>query len=55
MSTILVLLIGALIVGAGCLTVTRRNPIHAALSMLVALCGLGGACTSLDSARRSQG
>jgi NADH-quinone oxidoreductase subunit J len=36
---ILVLLLGAVMVCAGVFTVTRRNPIHAALSMLVALSG----------------
>ena len=36
MSTFLVLLVGALIVVAALMTVTQRNPIHAALSMLVA-------------------
>jgi len=41
-SALLVLLVGAVIVTAGIVTVTRRNPIHAALSMLVALGGVGG-------------
>lgn len=41
MPAILVLLIGALMVVAGIVTVTRRNPIHAAMAMLVAL-----ACTA---------
>lgn len=40
MSTMLVLLAGAVVVAAALLTVTRKNPIHAALSMLVALCGV---------------
>ncbi len=40
MSTLLVLLAGAVVVAAALLTVTRKNPIHAALCMLVALCGV---------------
>jgi len=36
-----VLLIGAVIVLAGLFTVTRKNPIHAALSMLISLGGVG--------------
>lgn len=40
MSMFLVLLLGALVVGAALVTVTQRNPVHAALSMLVALAGL---------------
>jgi NADH-quinone oxidoreductase subunit J len=40
-TSFLTLLVGALIVAAGLVTVTRRNPIHAALSMLVALGGIG--------------
>lgn len=40
MSTLLVLLAGAVIIAAALLTVTRKNPIHAALAMLVALCGV---------------
>lgn len=40
MSSMLVLLAGAIIVASGILTVTRRNPIHAALSMLIALGGV---------------
>ena len=41
MSTFLVMLVGVLIVVAALMTVTQRNPIHAALSMLVALGGVG--------------
>ena len=40
MSTLFVFALGALIVVAGLLTVTRRNPVHSALCMLCALCGL---------------
>src|SRR5688572_22462022 len=36
----LILLAGAVVVVAAILTVTRKNPIHAALSMLVALGGV---------------
>ncbi len=42
MPTFLVLLVGALIVVAGATTVTRKNPVHAALAMLVALAGVAG-------------
>lgn len=41
MSAFLVLLTGAVIVLSALVTVTRRNPIHAALSMLIALGGVG--------------
>ena len=40
MPTFLTLTIGTIIVVAALLTVTRRNPIHAVLSMLVSLCGI---------------
>lgn len=49
MSALLVLLVGAVIVTAGIVTVTRRNPIHAALSMLIALGGLAGLFLSLHA------
>lgn len=49
MSALLVLFVGAVIVTAGIMTVTRRNPIHAALSMLVALAGLAGLFLSLNA------
>jgi NADH-quinone oxidoreductase subunit J len=44
-----VLLVGAVIVVAGLVTVTRRNPIHAALSMLIALGGVGALMVGLKS------
>jgi NADH-quinone oxidoreductase subunit J len=40
MPTFLTLALGTIIVVAALLTVTRRNPIHAVLSMLVSLCGI---------------
>ena len=43
------LLVGAVVVVAGIVTVTRRNPIHAALSMLVALSGVAGLFLGLRS------
>ncbi|MGE0706484.1 MAG: NADH-quinone oxidoreductase subunit J [Planctomycetota bacterium] len=49
MSAILVLLVGAVIVVAALVTVTQRNPIHAALAMLVALAGVGGLMIGLKS------
>ncbi|MBX3468238.1 MAG: NADH-quinone oxidoreductase subunit J [Planctomycetes bacterium] len=49
MPTLLVLLAGAVIVAAGIVTVTRRNPIHAALSMLVALGGVALLMLALHS------
>lgn len=39
MPALLVLLLGAVMVFAGVVTVTRRNPIHAVLAMLVSLSG----------------
>lgn len=41
MSAFLVLLVGVVILVAALMTVTQRNPIHAALSMLIALAGVG--------------
>lgn len=49
MSTFLVLLVGAVIVLAALATVTQRNPIYAALSMLVALGGVGALMIGLKS------
>ncbi|MBL4845146.1 MAG: NADH-quinone oxidoreductase subunit J [Planctomycetes bacterium] len=49
MSTFLVLLVGALIVVAALMTVTQRNPIHAALSMLIALGGVGALMIGLKA------
>lgn len=49
MSTFLVLLVGAVIVLAALATVTQRNPIHAALSMLVALAGVGALMIGLKA------
>lgn len=40
MSSLLVLLAGAVVIAAALLTVTRKNPIHAALWMLIALGGV---------------
>lgn len=50
MPTFLVLLVGALIVVAAATTVTRKNPVHAALAMLVALAGVAGLFLGLHSA-----
>lgn len=41
MNAFLVLLVGAVIVLAGLFTVTRKNPIHASLAMLISLGGVG--------------
>ena len=49
MSAFLVLLFGAVVVVAGLFTVTRRNPIHAALCMLVALAGVAGLMLGLQA------
>lgn len=49
MSTFLVLLVGAVIVLAAFATVTQRNPIHAALCMLVALGGVGALMIGLKA------
>jgi len=48
-SSFLILLIGLVVVGAAFFTVTRRNPIHAALSMLVSLAGVGFLMLALRS------
>jgi len=48
-STFLVLLVGVLIVVAALMTVTQRNPIHAALSMLIALGGVGALMIGLKA------
>ena len=49
MSSILVLVIGALTVVAALVTVTQKNPIYAALSMLVALGGVAALMLGLRS------
>lgn len=49
MSTFLVMLVGVLIVVAALMTVTQRNPIHAALSMLIALAGVGALMIGLKA------
>ena len=49
MASLLILLAGAVVVVAGLVTVTQRNPIHAALAMLVALCGISGIMLALRS------
>jgi NADH-quinone oxidoreductase subunit J len=48
-ASLLILLAGAVIVIAGIVTVTRRNPIHAAMSMLVALGGVAGLMLAMRS------
>jgi NADH-quinone oxidoreductase subunit J len=48
-STFLVMLVGVLIVVAALMTVTQRNPIHAALSMLIALAGVGALMIGLKA------
>jgi len=40
MANLFIFLVGGLTVAAGAFTVTRRNPVHAALAMLVALGGV---------------
>lgn len=49
MTSLLTILAGGVIVVAALLTVTRRNPIHAALSMLVALGGVGALMLGLHA------
>ncbi|MCA8922714.1 MAG: NADH-quinone oxidoreductase subunit J [Planctomycetes bacterium] len=49
MPTLLIILAGLLVVGAGLLTVTQRNPVRAALCMLVALAGVGALMLGLRS------
>jgi len=43
------MLVGVLIVVAALMTVTQRNPIHAALSMLIALGGVGALMIGLKA------
>jgi len=48
-STLLIMLAGVVILGAALLTVTRRNPVRAALCMLLALAGVGALMLGLRS------
>jgi NADH-quinone oxidoreductase subunit J len=48
-SALLIALVGALVLVAGFVTVTRTNPIHAVLSMLVALAGVAALMLGLRS------
>lgn len=49
MSSLIVLLVGALTVGAALMTVTQKNPVYAALTMLVSLGGVAALMLGLRS------